>query len=375
VSVVRGSNELALVLSGGGARASYQVGILAAIAERAPDCTVPILTGVSAGAINAEFLAGHQGPFRTAIAQLQGEWLRLTSDRVYHVPSVKIVRWMVRLGAQVALGRMKGLGPVRGVLDMRPLSKFLASIIDFQGIDANVDSGRLTAVALTATSYTSGITVTFVQGAPDVSVWERSQRVAVRARLTLSHVMASSAIPLIFPAVKLGGAFYGDGSVRQTAPLAPAIHLGAHKIIAISNRAPQSRMPAVPVDAEYPSTAQVVALLFNAVFVDALDADAERLERLNRLAAGMARPIPDLRPVKLLMLRPSRDVGELTEGVRPRLPASFDRVVRSMGSDSAGSQEFLSYLLFEPEYVGLLMELGYEDAIAQWETIERFLVE
>lgn len=374
MSVVRGSNELALILSGGGARASYQVGILAAISERVPDCKVPILTGVSAGAINAAFLAGHQGSFRNAIAQLQGEWLRLTSDRVYHVPSLKIARWLTRLVAQVALGRMKGLGPVRGVLDMRPLSKFLASIIDFQGIDANVDAGRLNAVALTATSYTSGLTVTFVQGGPDVPVWQRSQRVAVRARLTLSHVMASSAIPLIFPAVKLGGAFYGDGSVRQTAPLAPAIHLGAHKVIAISNRAP-SGTDVASADGEYPSTAQVVALLFNAVFVDALDADAERLERLNRLAAEMPRPIPDLRPVKLLMLRPSRDVGELTEGLRPRLPRSFDRVVRSMGSDSEGSQEFLSYLLFEPEYVGLLMELGYEDAVAQWETIEKFLAE
>lgn len=367
--------DLAVVLSGGGARASYQVGILAAMSEKVPEMSVPIVTGVSAGAINAAFLAGYQGPFRRAIAQLQGEWLRLTSDRVYHIPSLRIARFAARLVAQMALGRLRGLGRVRGVLDMRPLSRFLASIIDFAGIDANVESGRLTAVALTATSYTSGLTVTFVQGKPDIPLWERSLRVAVRARLTLSHVMASSAIPLIFPAVKLGGAFYGDGSVRQTAPLAPAIHLGARKIIAISNRATISRTREAPTDAEYPSTAQVVAMLFNAVFVDSLDADAERLERLNRLAAMMAGPVPDLRPVQLLMLRPSRDVGELTEGLRPRLPPSFDRVVRSMGTESAGAQEFLSYLLFESEYTGLLMELGYEDALAQWETIERFLME
>lgn len=368
-------NDLAVVLSGGGARASYQVGILAAISEKVPEMTVPILTGVSAGAINAAFLAGHQGSFRRAIAQLQGEWLRLTSDRVYHIPSLRIARWATRLVAQMALGRMRGLGPVRGVLDMRPLSRFLASIIDFGGIDTNVESGRLKAVALTATSYTTGLTVTFVQGQPDLPLWERSLRVARRARLTLSHVMASSAIPLIFPAVKLGGEFYGDGSVRQTAPLAPAIHLGARKIIAISNRAPVTRSGEAPADAEYPSTAQVVALLFNAVFVDSLDADAGRLERLNRLAAMMANTLPDLRVVKLLMLRPSRDVGELTEGLRPRLPRSFDRVVRSMGTESAGAQEFLSYLLFESEYTGMLMELGYEDAIAQWETIEKFLAD
>src|SRR5262245_28772984 len=275
---MNGTKDLALVLSGGGARASYQVGILVAIAEKMPELTLPILTGVSAGAINAAYLAGHAGPTRQAVGGLEGEWLRLTSDRVYHVPTVRTARWALRLVSQFILGRMHGMNTVRGVLDMRPLSRFLASIINFEGIDANISAGRLTALALTATSYTSGQTVTFVQGRPDIGEWERAQRVAVKARISLSHVMASSAIPLIFPAVKLGGAFYGDGSVRQTAPLAPAIHLGAKKIIAISNRAPVSRaFQAVPEGAEYPTTAQVVALLFNAVFVDSLDADAERL--------------------------------------------------------------------------------------------------
>ncbi|MSR07724.1 MAG: patatin [Gemmatimonadetes bacterium] len=372
-----GTSDLALVLSGGGARASYQVGILAATAEKMPTLSVPILTGVSAGAINAAFLAGHPGPFSKATAQLQGEWLRITSDRVYHIPSVRTARWVLRLVTQFLLGRMHGMGTVRGVLDMRPLSRFLASIIDFAGIDNNIAAGRLKAVALTATSYATDQTVTFVQSGGDVQLWERAHRVAVEARITLSHVMASSAIPLIFPAVKLGGSFYGDGSVRQTAPLAPAIHLGARKILAISNRAVMNRTAKITaIDAEYPTTAQVVALLFNAVFVDSLDSDAERLEGLNRVLETVQPVSAQIhRGVRLLMLRPSRNVGELTEGLRPRLPNVIDRVVRGMGAEAAGAQEFLSYLLFEPEYTGLLMELGYEDALAQWETIERFLLE
>jgi NTE family protein len=368
--------DLGLVLSGGGARASYQVGVLAAMADRRPDLSFPILSGVSAGAINTAFLAAHRKPLASAVAALRGEWLRLTSDKVYHVPSYRMARWVARLASQFALGRLRGSGTVRGVLDMRPLSRFLGGMIDFAGIGKNLGDGRLAAVALTATSYTTGHAVTFVQCRPEIRMWERSLRVAVAARIGLSHVMASSAIPLIFPAVKLAGAFYGDGSVRQTAPLSPAIHLGARRLLAISSR---STAPAKfePEQSEYPTTAQVMALLFNAIFVDALDADAERLERINTLLSALPAGVAPggFRRIRLLMLRPSRDVGEMTYGLRPRLPAAFDRVIQTMGTEARGAQDFLSYLLFDPEYTGLLMELGYEDTNAQWDAVERFLDE
>jgi NTE family protein len=188
--------------------------------------------------------------------------------------------------------------------------------------------------------------------------------------------MASSAIPLIFPAVKISDAFYGDGSVRQTTPLSPAVHLGARRIIAISMRTKRATR-SVPPDAEYPSTAQVMALLFNAIFLDSLDGDAERLERLNGILSLIPpdREVPEkLRRVNLLMFRPSRDLGTLAEGLRPNLPPAFDRVVQAMGGGPGeGAQDFLSYLLFDPEYTGLLMELGYEDTLAAWERIERFM--
>jgi NTE family protein len=370
-----GNSDIALVLSGGGARASYQVGVLAALAERVPDLQFPIITGVSAGAINAAFIAGHPSPLPEAIAQLRGAWLRLTPDTVYRVKTVKVARWALRLATQFMLRKLEGLRTVRGLMDMRPLSRFLAGVIDFGGIDANVESGRLRAVALTATSYTSGQTVTFVQGLPNMTMWERVQRSAVYTRLSLAHVMASSAIPLIFPAVRIGDAFYGDGSVRQTTPLSPAVHLGANRIIAVSMRTRHTTRLVAP-DAEYPTTAQVMALMFNAIFLDALDADSERLERLNRLVARIPRDqaTPDMeRRIDMLMMRPSRDLGTLAEGMRPNLPPTFDRVVQAMGGTGEGSQDFLSYLLFDPEYTGLLMELGYEDTIAAWDRIEKFL--
>ena len=368
------SPNLALVLSGGGARASYQVGVLSALAERVPNLSLPVVTGVSAGAINAAFLAGHPGPIVQAVHQLRGHWLRLTPDTVYRVKTTRMASWAVRLAAQYALGRID-LRTVRGVMDMRPLSRFLAGIIDFAGIDANVASGRLRAVALTATSYTTGQTITFVQGSADTVMWERAQRTAVAASLSLAHVMASSAIPLIFPAVRIGDAFYGDGSVRQTMPLSPAVHLGAERIIAVSMRTHQ-RHGVVPPDAEYPTTAQVMALLFNSIFLDALDADVERLERLNHLLTLVPPDLAksqNLRRIELLLLRPSRDLGNLAEGLRPNLPPTFDRVIQAMGGTGEGSQDFLSYLLFDPEYTGLLMELGYEDTLASWGRIERFL--
>lgn len=369
------SSDLALVLSGGGARASYQVGVLAAIAERIPNLVVPILTGVSAGAINTAYLAAHPGPLKLAVDSLRGQWLRLMPETVYQMRTIRLARWGVRLAAQFAVGRMSGLSTVRGIMDMRPLGRFLAAIIDFPGIDVNLVAGRLRAVALTATSYTTGQTVTFVHGDPNVTLWQRAQRTAAYTRLSLAHVMASSAIPLVFPAVKIGGQFYGDGSVRQTTPLSPAIHLGAGRVLAIGMRTRQAPKPPALVS-EYPTTAQVVALLFNAIFLDALDADAERLERTNRMLSAFppgVQPPEKLKRVELLMLRPSRDLGSLAEGIKLRLPRTFDRVIQGMGGAGEGAQDFLSYLLFEPEYTGLLMELGYEDVMADWPRIEKFL--
>jgi len=371
-----GGADLALVLSGGGARAAYQVGVLAAIAERAPEVTFPVLTGVSAGAINTIYLAAYCGSFSAAIQGLLKEWGRLTVDRVYCVRPVNIMRSLLKWSVQTWLGRRSTPAALRGLMDMQPMARFLAGCVDLAGINDNLEAGRLRAVALSATSLTTGRTVTFVQGTRDVPTWERAQRLAVRARLTLDHVLASAAIPILFPAVRLDSEFFGDGSVRQTAPLAPAIHLGARRVLAVGMAARRAPSRALPPAGAYPSAAEVMGLLLHSIFLDALEADAERIVRVNRLLAELPaeRPAPDgLRPVELLLLRPSRDLGALAAGHSSRLPPTMRWVYRGLGGQHEGALDFLSYLLFDPAYTSQLIELGYADVRAQWPAIGAFL--
>ena len=371
---------LGIVLSGGGARAAYQVGVLSAIAERAPDLQFQIVTGVSAGAINALHLAAHPGPFRPAVENLRGEWLRLTPSQVYEVRPTKLARSVLRGVTNLVLGRRLAPPSLHGLMHMRPLREFLTRSVDFTGIRRNIESGRLRAAALSTTSYATGDTVSFIDGVDDLRMWARHRRLSVRAAITIDHVMASAAIPLVFPAVRIGNAYYGDGSVRQSAPLAPAIHLGARKIIAIAMRARSTETLGWAERREpvYPTAAEVLGTLLHSVFLDALDADAERLLRINQLIdavptdSTLAEP---LEKIALLMVRPSRDVGAMASGLEPRLSLVARTALRSLGGDQGRASGLMSYLLFEPEYTGLLMELGHQDAWKQWLDIERFLAD
>src|SRR6266704_3162688 len=269
--VHNGAGGLALVLAGGGARAAYEVGVLSAIAERAPGLEFPIVTGVSAGAINAVYLAAHAETLSVALGALRDHWRHLVVDRVYRIRPWHLGRALFRGVVGTLLGAGGEGAVVRGLMDMSPLRDFLAARFDFGGIDAKIAAGRLRAVALSATSYASGETATFVHGAPDVPTWRRALRYAVRTRLTLDHVLASAALPILFPAVRLGDAFYGDGSVRQTAPLAPAIHLGAAALLVITQRADPGVRAVVPRLGDYPTLAEVGGLLLHSIFLDALE--------------------------------------------------------------------------------------------------------
>ncbi len=369
----------ALVLAGGGARAAYEVGVLAGVADRAPGLEFPIVTGVSAGAINAVHLAAHPGPLAAAVGALRAQWSRLVVERVYRIRPGRLARGLLLGAAHTALGRGGEAAAVRGLLDMSPLREFLGANLDFAQLDANIAAGRLRAAAVSATSYATGQTVTFVHGPPDAPTWQRALRYAVRSRLTLDHVVASAALPILFPAVRIGDGFYGDGSLRQTAPLAPAIHLGARAILVVTQRSDPERPPSpppAPAPREYPALAEVIGLLLHAIFLDALEADAERLERVNRLVTALpeAQRPDGLRPVRLLMLRPSRNLGALAGGCGVQLPPLVRWLVRGMGGQRATAVDFLSYLLFDPAYTNALIELGYDDVRAQWPLIERFLV-
>ncbi len=368
----------ALVLAGGGARAAYEVGVLAGVADRAPGLEFPIVTGVSAGAINAVHLAAHPGPLAAAVGALRAQWSRLVVERVYRIRPGRLARGLLLGAAHTALGRGGEAAAVRGLLDMSPLREFLGANLDFAQLDANIAARRLRAAAVSATSYATGQTVTFVHGPPDAPTWQRALRYAVRSRLTLDHVVASAALPILFPAVRIGDGFYGDGSLRQTAPLAPAIHLGARAILVVTQRSDPERPPSpppAPAPREYPALAEVMGLLLHAIFLDALEADAERLERVNRLVTALpeAQRPDGLRPIRLLMLRPSRDLGALAAGCGVQLPPLVRWLVRGMGGQRATAVDFLSYLLFNPVYTNALTELGYADVRAQWPRIERFL--
>lgn len=365
-----------LVLSGGGARAAYQVGVLSYVAERVRELSFPIITGVSAGAINAAFLAGHRGSAREKLEGLSDAWNSLTVDRVFRtdVRSLGLsgLRWAWTVG-----GGGTSLGAqVRGLVDTSPLREFLVGCLDAEGIEKNVRAGRLRALGLSATSYSTGRTITFVHGGEDSPTWERARRCGKAAKIGIDHVMASSAIPLIFPAIEVDGDYYGDGSMRQTAPLAPAIHLGADRLLAIATRyAPTLEEARSRAITGYPPPAQIIGLLFNAIFMEALDADAERLERLNRLIDALppSTDPEDLRRIDLLVIRPSRDLGQLAAEHSPKLPRSLRFVLRGLGIQRVRGADLVSYLSFEAPYIGRVMELGYEDGLSQWPEIERFL--
>jgi NTE family protein len=331
---------------------------------------------VSAGAINSVYLSAHQGTLGQAAADLRTEWGRLTPDRVFAIRPIHIGRAVARWFFNMLLARQRPHSSLEGLMDMSPLRGFLAACMDVSGIQRNIDAGRLRAGAVSTTCYSTGQTVTFVQGASDLPLWERHMRVAVRTQITAQHLSASAAIPIIFPAIKIGQAYYGDGSVRLTAPLAPAIHLGAQKILAVAMRAmPPS--PGCDTGSEsYPVAAEVFGLLLHSIFLDSLDADAERLERMNALLDALppgTTPPGGMRRIDLMLLRPSRDLGQMARGHTLDLPRMVQFVVASMGGGQARSPDLLSYLMFEPGYTGALIELGYDDTVQRMDEIEAFL--
>ncbi len=365
------AGRLAIVLSGGGARAAYQVGLLQTLAKYRPDLKLEILSGVSAGAINAAHLAGHAGPFAQAAEELGRLWLGLTVDRVFRTDWFSLFRSVTRSGFQLLSGGRRVPGRPRAMVDTEPLRRFLYEALGadpasgaFPGIAENLARGRLRAIAVTTSNYTAGTSVTWVEG-QQIEPWRRSHRVGVSCRLTVEHVMASASLPLFFPSVVLGGEWHGDGGIRLSAPLSPAVHLGARRILAISTSHQGGVAPAAResmIDG-YPPPAQIVGSLINALFLDLLDADALRLERVNELLAELpGKSDSGLRPVELLLVRPSRDLGALANDYEPRLPRGFRFLTRGLGTRQTRSNDLMSLVMFQPDYLRELIELGRADA-------------
>lgn len=361
-------SELALVLTGGGARGAYQVGLLRCLARRVPGLRIPIITGVSAGAVNAAHLASHHGTFAQAVEELTGLWGELTPERVFRADARSLSWNVARWAARLLSGGLIPARSVRGLVDTTPLREYLEEAMaaiegEITGIDYNLHRGVLKAVAISTTSYTTGQNVVWVQGR-DIRLWERPNRKSFQTRIGVDHVMASAALPLMFPAIQIGDQFYGDGGVRLAAPLSPALHLGARRILAVSTRYDQSQAQGDEHEvAGYPPPAQVLGVLMNAVFLDLLDQDVARLERLNRV---LERLPPEERngmePVKMVLMRPSQDLAKLAGEYEPRLPRAFRFMTGGLGTRETGSPDLLAMMMFQPDYLRRLMALGEEDA-------------
>jgi len=371
--------ELALVMGGGGARGAYQVGLLRYLARRYPSLRLPILTGVSAGAVNVAHLAQHTGTFTAAVTSLERLWRSLTPEQVFRVDAPALASNALRWGLRLVSGGTASEPQTRGLVDTSPLRTYLTQALMPQdgiltGIDQNLARGSLRAVALSTTDYGTGQSIVWMQGR-NLTEWERPKRRAISTHLTVEHVMGSSALPFFFPAVRIGDSWHGDGGVRLTAPLSPALHLGAHKILAISTRYDRSQTEAnEPLIRGYPPPAQVLSILYNAVFLDLIDQDVLRLERMNWVLRKLPPADRDgLRVVNILVLRPSRDLGKLSREYEPLLPGFFRFMTRGLGTRQTASPDILSLLMFQENYLARLIELGEADAEARAADIDRFL--
>ncbi len=370
-----------LVLAGGGARAAYQVGVLQAFKEMLAEPRINpfhIICGTSAGAVNAGALAVHADDFGRAVDNLLGVWRNFEPRHVYRADfagaTANSLRWFAGFlfGAFLKNRRIS-------LLDNRPLEHLLSRHLDFSRIALNIKAGALDAVAITCSGYTSGQSCSFFEGAESFEGWQRSQRIGIKTHIGVEHLMASSAIPFLFPAYKLNREFFGDGSMRQIAPVSPALHLGADRVIVIGTaRIRSDSSPERTRGDLYPTLAQVAGHVMNSIFLDSLAVDLERLERINRTIScvppetlkkmGLA-----LHHVDVLVLTPSEPLEAIAVKHVRSLPWTIRFLLRSVGAMRRGGANLASYLLFERGYCNELIELGYNDTVKRREEVEAFL--
>lgn len=375
--------KIGLIMSGGGARAAYQVGALKAIAEILPPGTpnpFAIICGASAGAINSAALAIYARNFQQAARRLEKVWSSFHVNQVFRADVRGLfVNWARWLAALFLVGMGRG-NPV-ALLDRAPLCRLLQRYLPCDRIQQSIDAGYLHALCIAASGYTSGQAVSFFQAAPTQVSWKRATRVGVATKITIEHLMASSAIPFVFEAVKLQREYFGDGSMRQMAPMSPAIHLGADRILVIGVRPENNGQPpraASPQD--YPSLAQIGGHVLTSIFLDALEADLERLRRINETlglipAEHLTKQdhTAHLRTIGAMLISPSRDPREIAEHHKHNFPKPVQFMLRGLGAFDRGSGDLISYLLFEKPYCQELIALGYADTLRRREELLAFL--
>ncbi len=371
----------ALVLSGGGARGAYQAGVLNATSEIAARLgqkrPFDIFTGASAGAINASFLASQADNFLQATENLANLWGTLDAQQIFRSDALSLGKIGIKWMRDLPFGGLTGFSPGPSLLDTAPLRELLQNNLDFPKIQSHIQSGALKALAVTAVDYHSSMAATFIQGNDDLKMWIRSRRFSERTVIHTDHIMASSAIPLLFPPIEITGRHYGDGCLRNNAPLSPAIHLGAEKILVVGVRRHTDidavKMKAAP---NAPTLARVINTLLNAVLLDNIELDVDRLNKINEFMGKIPSDLHqqlNFRKIDLVWVHPSIDIGQLAYDHAHKLPSFIRYLLRGLGP-SEDSKEIISYLLFDPTFCQKLMEAGYEDAMAKKDEIERILL-
>jgi NTE family protein len=369
----------ALILTGGGARAAYQVGVLSAISKFSPrhhPVPFPIICGTSAGAINATALACYASCFQLGVKKLEWVWNSLKTDRIYHSDPFRVSSHIISgiLGSFQADYANK---TARSLLNNSPLRTLLSNVVDYNRIDNNILKGDLSALSITASSYSNGNSISFYQSNDSIKPWFRAKRSGIPTQINSEHLLASAAIPLIFPSIKIKRSHFGDGSIHQLSPLSPAIHLGGEKLFIVGVEQPKEPIHINENNPHPPSTATIAGHLLDGIFSDTLQSDLERMNRVNKTLSL----IPDdnkkdnegLKSIESFVLNPSHNFNSMAVEYYHELPYSIRMLLRSIGITNNSESSILSYLLFDKAYCKQLIRLGFEDALEQENQIRLFL--